>query len=948
MSYQRKSNIERLTATNAKFICTSLLLLTASASALAEKWPNANAQAQAWKTDNPEFQVIVDDLYAPGGLHNSVLGTPYFAASNNNTLERRYMVEYFAEYAARRFKRIKLPAPRNEVVNDQFQLYFVQDLGGASASHGPGWASQLAVNGPETYYMRVSNVEGFENPNDWPIYPYKVGVSIAHELFHGVQRNYPEVWGPKNNLAHDGKWYSEGIPDALGQWAMRGAGVLKQPNFSPESTFKSGNCRFAKALGLRPYDYPLELSSAPRTAPWTACMQSPPTKADDFKNLFSYQTSSFWRFVFDDSVAAGKEFQHLHAFANRSSTDRTSRARAALKLTDAGLKDVHPTWRRGLHDAYPAFIAHWVNFPAQVMQSKQGVFADAQWMRYLFADGCKTVSLGQPFQPTEVVQLRIRPNSSACVRVKWAGSDFRPAQVYSRLEIAGKRDMDALEGIRLGAHGEALGFLNFERFTDPNSNKERLRYAPAGGIGLVAFSPQHPDHTGDEVVYTVTNMRKDPLKTEEEVVLLSLSTSAFKVTGNITHTPQSSDPKDPPPPPSKPKITGKLNQHSGVTRDDNQISVSLFSGEQGDKMERCTPQNTLNNHSMAQISTNPSPFTQPANHGGCPVGQIATGGLSAAQALRQGMVEIHLSLPQLPLGKLGQISDAEVTVEWFDPHPKHGEIKVYSDSVMVNITENTADHIKGTFIAQFKGEETNGQLQAEFMLTLLDDNSTDLIISNDVTDLFPTGWWMAQSFGSQGAPNNIDFLQRIKLAGTEQESFGDYQGRKIVRSGRGQSGSSTTARPLAENQCNCDCAEFNQTNRRDQCASQCLNYASLSAQCVMQREMARGRSQAQVVNEINACPTQCSGLINSRSLICQDAFFANRKACLATQSNGKSRQQQIDCYVNFVVKEMPEPMKSEMRQQLYAQFQEMDEESQRQFVGMMLDTLKEQGVQCGS
>ena len=142
-------------------ICTSVLLALSSV-ALAEKWPNADAQAQAWRTDNPEFQVIVSDLYAPGGSQTSLLGSPYFAASANNSLERRYMVEYFAEYAARKFKQIKLPAPRNEVDNNQFQLYFLQSLGAASAAHGPGWSNQLAITGPQTYYMRVSNSEGFE------------------------------------------------------------------------------------------------------------------------------------------------------------------------------------------------------------------------------------------------------------------------------------------------------------------------------------------------------------------------------------------------------------------------------------------------------------------------------------------------------------------------------------------------------------------------------------------------------------------------------------------------------------------------------------------------------------------------------------------------------------------------------------------------------------------
>ena len=927
-------------------ICTSVLLALSSV-ALAEKWPNAAAQAQAWQDDNPEFQVIVSDLYAPGGSQTSLLGSPYFAASANNSLERRYMVEYFAEYAARKFKQIKLPAPRNEVDNNQFQLYFLQSLGAASAAHGPGWSNQLAITGPQTYYMRVSNSEGFENKNDWPIYPYKVGASIAHELFHGVQHHYPAILEAKNSTATDDKWYSEGIPDAVGQWAMRGASVLKQPSFSPETTFKSGNCRFAKALGLRPYDYPLELSTAPRSAPWTRCMQEPPTAPKDFKEIFSYQTSSFWRFIFDDSVPAHQEFKHLNAFANRSATDPTSPARAALKLTDAGLKAVHPTWKKGLYDAYPAFIAHWVNFPATVMKSQQGVFADAEWMRYVFSDGCKTVTLGQVFQPTEVVKLRIRPNAAACVRVKWAGRNFRPAQIYTRLEIEGKRDMDALEGIRIGAGGEALGLLNVEYFTDPNTQQQRLRYAPAGGVGLLDFLPEHPSYTGDEVVYTITNMRKDPLKTVQEDVLLSLSTSEFTVSGNITYAPKSSDPKNPPPPPSKPKLTGKLNQHTGVTRDNNEISTTLFSGEQGDKLQTCTLQNMLTKTSPSQVTAYASPFTQAANQG-CPLGQAMSGGLTATQALRQGMVEIDLRLPNLPLGRVGQVTDAEVKVKWFDPHPKHGDIQVHSSSVLVNITENTADHIKGQLTAQFQDDDSNGQLQAEFMLSILDDNATDLIVSNDITDIFSTGWWMAQAFASHGAPTNPQFLQQMQLVDPQQESFGDYQGRKIVRSSRSQATASGQLLSSANsNSCNCDCVEFNQPNKREQCASQCLSYAPMSAQCVIQRNVAQGRPETQVINEINACPTQCNSLINSRSLVCQDAFFAQRKACMATQSSGLSLQQQVDCYVNFVVREMPAAMKAEMRQQLQAQFQSMDDDAKRQFLGMMLEPLKEQGVQCG-
>jgi len=149
---------------------------------------------------------------------------------------------------------------------------------------------------------------------------------------------------------------------------------------------------------------------------------------------------------------------------------------------------------------------------------------------------------------------------------------------------------------------------------------------------------------------------------------------------------------------------------------------------------------------------------------------------------------------------------------------------------------------------------------------------------------------------------------------------------------------------LSEPECACDCAEFN-SPRRGSCSRQCQNYGPISAQCVIERERASGRSEEQIEAAINSCSTDCKVLRTETRAICLDALFGIAAACKASGPGGAT-QKQIDCYLDYLVRDAEEPFKSQFRKQNADQLAAMDQNSRDVFVGGMLDGLKAEGLSC--
>ena len=158
------------------------------------------------------------------------------------------------------------------------------------------------------------------------------------------------------------------------------------------------------------------------------------------------------------------------------------------------------------------------------------------------------------------------------------------------------------------------------------------------------------------------------------------------------------------------------------------------------------------------------------------------------------------------------------------------------------------------------------------------------------------------------------------------------------------SASAIAADAPAAAECACDCPEFF-SSRRESCRAQCANYGPLSTSCVIERERARGRSDVQIEAAIKDCSTDCAVLRNERRAICLDAAYALVIACKASGPQGASARQ-VACYLDYVVRDLPEPMKSQFRKQNADQLAAMDQQGRDLFVGNMLDALASEGYRC--
>lgn len=152
------------------------------------------------------------------------------------------------------------------------------------------------------------------------------------------------------------------------------------------------------------------------------------------------------------------------------------------------------------------------------------------------------------------------------------------------------------------------------------------------------------------------------------------------------------------------------------------------------------------------------------------------------------------------------------------------------------------------------------------------------------------------------------------------------------------------AAAAATDECACDCAEFN-SPKRGSCSTQCQNYGPISAHCVIERERAKGRSDEQIEAAVKDCSPDCKVLRTETRAICLDTLFGIAAACKASGPNGAT-QKQLDCYLDYLVRDAEEPFKSQFRKQNADQLAAMDQNGRDLFVGGMLDGLKAEGVSC--
>ena len=643
--------------------------------------------------------------------------------------------------------------------------------------------------------MVVGEAAGFGA--DFGIYPEKVAVSTAHELFHAVQASYANWSGHDNSQLHEEKWVTEALPDAIGLWATEGLSFMGNPPFDPQRRFATGSPRFGKALGMRPYDYPLDLRTPPPRMPIYPSGNS----ADDMREIASYMTSSFWRFAWQHSMPHGQEWKPMrHALMLRTPRRGTSSVREdSLAWTDRSLKENHPAWKRGLYDALPAFIPWWVAYPDDVMHSRKGEFEHTRWLKHAFVDGCPLYELNDA-NPTATIGVAMRELSGACVRVKWTGAPVGksgwPAFALVAISADGGGEA-ALTDLHLGIHGINLGK------TDPYKD-------PATGLSSLTWSgltldPRQPANTDGETVITFSNVSPDPLKAKRRTYDIHLGLDLTSVSGQLDKPAERGGR-----PASNVRVSARPHVAPGQVKAVPQgrtLTMAVVPSPIAGKDDCLNA--TAKSAGMAAFGLD----TAPALAGG---GNLMSICLEvAANATRESLnparqPNVELTLPAVPDGHTGPVRGGRVIATWEDPalgKPGDQHVDARTEDVDINITQANPAFVRGRFVARFKAPSNtaNGQLSGSFTVWRAPTNQR--VPLADPLDYVSSG-----------------LIQTFAAMGKDPAELGAKLGRRNAAKQSKQSSSADQAREI----CPTDC----ETMRQGKASPTCLNLmAELYASC---------------------------------------------------------------------------------------------------------------------
>lgn len=667
-----------------------------------------------WRERPPPFRVYAEGFAGaprPGAAIETRLGVvPWFLPPLDPSAERKAALEQAASHAAARFASAGLRAPRITRRDGVFPLYFVRDLGAAAAQYGPGYGEigmTEALRVAEDDWDRViaiGEADGF-GP-DLGIYPEKVAASGAHELFHGVQASYAHWSGHDATQSHEQKWVTEALADAIALWGIEGLTFLGNPPFDPRRRFASGSQRFGKALGLRPYDYPLDMRTAPPSMP----IYPGGKTAESRQQMASYMTNSFWSFVWQHSLPAGKEWTPMsRALLLRTPARGTASLREdSVAWAHRSLVEYHPAWVGGLYDALPAFIAWWVAYPDQVMRSRRGEFAHQRWLGHAFVDGCPSYEINEA-QPVVSFKLAVRELAAACVRVKWTGAPVGqsgwPAAALVAVAADGGGEA-ALDDLHVGIHGSDLGKPG--GFTDASTGLPAIAWS---GLSL---DPLNPSRTEGETVITFTNVARDPLATRGRSYDIQLGVGTASASGQVT----------------KPADAAQAQPASRVRVPDKRRAVPAVVAPGKGRPLQATPapaagKDDCDNATMKTASATLMGFASRVRERPAPSMQAICLGAVASldrDSLQPPLVaDVQLKLPMVPVGHAGPLPGAEVHVDWRDPalggRGKDG-VSARTRDVRLEVEESTLGFVRGRYAARFVAAKhgVEGELAGDFLV----------------------------------------------------------------------------------------------------------------------------------------------------------------------------------------------------------------------------------------
>lgn len=670
---------------------------------------------ELWRDQPPPFRTFVEGVAAPvkkGAQFERIRDdAPWLLPPIGSDPQRALALSEAGSHASQRYAALGLRAPRVSRREGVFPIYFVRRLGGGrSAQYGPGFGefgreeSRRVDQGDWDRVLIVDEHNGFGS--DLAIYPEKVAATLAHEIFHGVQASYAPWSVHEPSADHEGKWVSEGLPDALGLWAIEGLPFLDEPPFDARRRFASGSPRFGKALGMRPYDYPLDMRRPAPDFPLAPPTSTPQSR----RTLMAYMSSSFWTHAWQHSMPRGQAWKPLpRALLLRTPRQGSSSLQDdALAWADRSLRENHPAWTRGLYDALPAFIPWWVAYPDEFMKSRKGEFAHSRWLGHAFVDGCPLFELNEA-SPTVTIPVEVRELAAYCVRVKWTGASVGKSGSPAAALVVVPKDGGgeaALSDLHLGMHGIKLG--KTDPFTDPASGLPSLAWS-----GL-SIDPKHPDKTEGETVITFTNVARDPFDTKRRAYEVHLGMATAEVSGQLEKPAE----KGVRPASSARVDSAKRALPAQVVPVPPGKSLSIALSAPAAGKEDCS-------NATAKSAGIPAlGMDKTAARAGAP--NLMTICLDVATRATRASLrppnqpEVSLQLPAVPDGHTGPITGGRVIATWTDPGlGERGKqhVDARTRNVEITIAQANPAFVRGSFRANFRapGDGANGELSGDFL-----------------------------------------------------------------------------------------------------------------------------------------------------------------------------------------------------------------------------------------
>lgn len=738
-----------------------------------------------------------------------------------------------------------MEAPELPMAEGKFYIFVCGDManvaGAAGDARGVGlndFGVEVTTLVPEGTHLMLSSL-GYFDP--YPDHPFSTRITIAHELVHAIDRYMVVSTDRPGVLDGVGKWWSEGNVDSAPQYSLKALG------YRPEDTLKKGARSHAKNIGARPFDYPLTLKGVPAYRPaWVSAGDpavAPITEAMAANAFWTenapYFTSSFWRFLMKEEAPVGGrggatragEFELFpelrRVVVTSSDVTKANQNRdwmdTGVNALDRFLRESHPTWgATGLYRAFPAFIAHFIEWPDQVIKSRDGILAHQKWMDALFMESAPKLDISPDKDIT--IELDILPLAAKAIRFEvpqtGIGPDDYPPVTITVSIVDGGGQARAIDNIHVGLRGQCLA----------NGLSQPGRYS-GGRVrrwASVKATPLKRRPVNDETILSFINVAPDPTTTRPVRIRVQVSLQVGSTSGQCSYHPKpvetpdgrtvalppSNSPRAPDVVPLVP-IQVEVDETRIVLIKDADLvrmlntALDINDASAVDRERDDAPPNRQNAAANVMGAMTGAAFRPGAGLGG----DLAA---SLAASTRHRPFEVSLTFPTVQPGYVGSVSGGKVAAAWTDPaynrfaeYGVSSSVQIETDAVQVQITSSGDGAILGRFLADFDRGSQNveaifrGRIEGRFSLGIVNDEvAGDQQMPDDPSAAVPTDFFISAGRAGMNTQEMGEFFRQqaaeLQASSTSAASAGSG----------GARGASGQAGVLQPGTCRVTAAEF--------------------------------------------------------------------------------------------------------------------------------------------